>query len=76
MSLTILQLTSPIKINSEPRYIVMENVIDFRESGIGTKLTFISGRSEEVKEKPKEILKKLAQLNRSIKPQQLNVKKK
>jgi len=54
----------------------MENVIDFRESGVGTKLTFISGRSEEVKEKPKEILKKLAQLNRSIKPQQLNVKKK
>jgi len=33
MSLTILQLTSPIKLNSEPRYVVMENVIDFRESG-------------------------------------------
>ncbi len=43
----------------------MENVIDFRESGAGTKLTFISGRSEEVMEKPKEILEKIAQLNRS-----------
>lgn len=65
MSLTILQLTLPIKINSEPRYVVMENVIDFRESEAGTKLIFISGKSEEVREKPKEILKKIAQLNKS-----------
>jgi len=70
MSLTILQLTSTIKINNEPHYVVMENIIYFRGSGAGTTLTFISGRSEEVREKPEEILEKIAQLNNSQKPKQ------